>query len=57
MRKVTPSRGFAIKLSAATVVVVVSFIGILISTMQCKGGGTIAVGMFGGMRVLMLGSL
>ena len=57
MRKVTPSRGFAIELSAAAVVVVVSFIGIPISMMQFKVGGTIAVGMFGGRRVLMLDSL
>ena len=57
MRKVTPSRGFAIELSTAAVIVVVSFIGIPISMMQCKVGGTIAVSMFGGRRVLMLGSL
>ena len=47
MRKVTPSRGFAIELSAAAVVVVVSFIGIPISTMQYKVGGIITMGMFG----------
>ena len=34
MTKVSPSRGFAIELSAATVVVVASFIGIPISTTQ-----------------------
>ena len=52
MTKVTPSRGFAIDLSAATVVVVASFIGIPMSTTQCKVGGTIAVGMFGGKESL-----
>mmetsp|Transcript_48308 Transcript_48308/g.56469 ORF Transcript_48308/g.56469 Transcript_48308/m.56469 type:complete len:519 (-) Transcript_48308:533-2089(-) len=52
MTRVTPSRGFAIELSAATVVVVASFIGIPISTTQCKVGGTIAVGMFGGKKSL-----
>jgi len=52
MTKVSPSRGFAIELSAATVVVVASFIGIPISTTQCKVGGTIAVGMFGGKESL-----
>ncbi|KAL7537196.1 hypothetical protein ACHAXR_007652 [Thalassiosira sp. AJA248-18] len=50
MTKVSPSRGFAIELSAATVVVVASFIGIPISTTQCKVGGTTAVGMFGGKK-------
>merc|ERR1712194_717549 len=52
MTKVSPSRGFAIELSAATVVVVASFIGIPISTTQCKVGGTTAVGMFGGKESL-----
>lgn len=50
MTKVSPSRGFAIELSAAMVVVVASFIGIPISTTQCKVGGTTAVGMFGGKK-------
>jgi len=50
MTKVSPSRGFAIELSAALVVVVASFIGIPISTTQCKVGGTTAVGMFGGKK-------
>ena len=50
MTKVSPSRGFAIELSAATVVVVASFIGILISPTQCKVGGTTAVGLFGGKK-------
>lgn len=48
MVKVSPSRGFAIELSAATVVIVASFLGIPISTTQCKVGGTTAVGMFDG---------
>jgi len=52
MTKVTPSRGFAIELSAATVVIVASFVGIPISTTQCKVGGTIAVGLFGGKESL-----
>lgn len=50
MTKVSPSRGFAIELSAAIVVVVASFVGIPISTTQCKVGGTTAVGMFGGKK-------
>lgn len=50
MTKVSPSRGFAIELSAAMVVVVASFVGIPISTTQCKVGGTTAVGMFGGKK-------
>lgn len=50
MTKISPSRGFAIELSAAMVVVVASFIGIPISTTQCKVGGTTAVGMFGGTK-------
>ena len=50
MTKVSPSRGFAIELSAAMVVVVASFLGIPISTTQCKVGGTTAVGMFGGKK-------
>jgi phosphate/sulfate permease len=50
MVKVSPARGFAIELSAATVVVVASFLGIPISTTQCKVGGTTAVGMFDGKK-------
>lgn len=42
--KMTPSRGFAIELAAATVVVSASMIGIPISSTHCQVGATVAIG-------------
>mmetsp|Transcript_4503 Transcript_4503/g.9980 ORF Transcript_4503/g.9980 Transcript_4503/m.9980 type:complete len:554 (+) Transcript_4503:264-1925(+) len=50
--KMSPSRGFCIELSASTVVVVASFLGIPVSTTQCQVGGTIGVGLLGGSKNL-----
>ncbi|KAL9190682.1 hypothetical protein ACHAXT_000388 [Thalassiosira profunda] len=48
--KMSPSRGFCIELSASTVVIVASFLGIPVSTTQCQVGGTIGVGFMGGSK-------
>lgn len=50
--KMSASRGFCIELSASTVVVVASFLGIPVSTTQCQVGGTIGVGFLGGSKNL-----
>ena len=42
--KMTPSRGFAIELAAATVVVTASMIGLPISSTHCQVGATVAIG-------------
>eukprot|EP01043_Picozoa_sp_COSAG02_P068624 COSAG02_NODE_11459_length_1720_cov_1.565083_2_plen_420_part_00 len=45
MTKITPSRGFAIDISSAFVVVVGSRIGLPLSTTHCKVGATVGVGL------------
>ena len=45
MTKITPSRGFAIDISAAFIVVVGSRIGLPLSTTHCKVGATVGVGL------------
>eukprot|EP00970_Alexandrium_tamarense_P010949 scaffold2288_cov156-Alexandrium_tamarense.AAC.3 len=46
--KLSPSRGFCIELSASTIVVIASYLGIPVSTTQCQVGGTMGVGLLGG---------
>ena len=46
--RVTPSRGFAIELGAAFVIVTGSFLGIPLSTTHCQVGATVGVGMMEG---------
>ncbi|EED95141.1 inorganic phosphate transporter, partial [Thalassiosira pseudonana CCMP1335] len=43
--KLSPSRGFCIELSASTIVVIASYLGIPVSTTQCQVGGTMGVGL------------
>lgn len=45
MTKITPSRGFAIDISSAFLVVVGSRIGLPLSTTHCKVGATVGVGL------------
>lgn len=45
MTKITPSRGFAIDISSAFIVVVGSRIGLPLSTTHCKVGATVGVGL------------
>lgn len=48
MTKITPSRGFAIDISAALVVVVGSRMSLPLSTTHCKVGATVGVGLVEG---------
>ena len=50
MTKITPSRGFAIDISSAFVVVVGSRIGLPLSTTHCKVGATVGVGLCEGKK-------
>eukprot|EP00192_Tetraselmis_astigmatica_P017332 CAMPEP_0117661734 /NCGR_PEP_ID=MMETSP0804-20121206/7692_1 /TAXON_ID=1074897 /ORGANISM="Tetraselmis astigmatica, Strain CCMP880" /LENGTH=108 /DNA_ID=CAMNT_0005468615 /DNA_START=1 /DNA_END=323 /DNA_ORIENTATION=- len=45
MCRITPSRGFAIELGAAIVIVIGSQLGIPLSTTHCQVGATTGVGM------------
>ena len=45
---VTPCRGFFIELSASFVVIVASWVGLPISTTQCKIGAAVGIGLVGG---------
>jgi len=48
MAKVTPSRGFAIELGAAFIIVAGSFLGLPLSTTHCQVGATVGLGMMEG---------
>lgn len=50
MTKITPSRGFAIDISSAFIVVVGSRIGLPLSTTHCKVGATVGVGLCEGKK-------
>jgi sodium-dependent phosphate transporter len=48
LAKVTPSRGFAIELGAAIVIIIGSYLGIPLSTTHCQVGATVGVGLLEG---------
>jgi solute carrier family 20 (sodium-dependent phosphate transporter) len=50
MTKITPSRGFAIELGSAIIVVTGSYLGLPLSTTHCQVGATVAVGMVEGRK-------
>jgi sodium-dependent phosphate transporter len=45
MTKITPSRGFAIELGAATIIIIGSLLGIPLSTTHCQVGSTVGLGL------------
>mgnify|MGYP001182438265 CR=1 FL=1 len=45
MCKITPSRGFSIELSSATIIIIGSRLGIPLSTTHCQVGATIGIGL------------
>eukprot|EP00210_Caulerpa_lentillifera_P008056 g7693.t1 len=55
LTKITPSRGFAIELGSAAVVVVGSSYGIPLSTTYCQVGSTVAVGLLEGYKGVNFG--
>eukprot|EP00210_Caulerpa_lentillifera_P008034 g7671.t1 len=50
LTKITPSRGFAIELGAAIVVIVGSYFGVPLSTTYCQVGATVGVGLLEGSK-------
>lgn len=50
LTKITPSRGFAIELGSALIVVTGSYLGLPLSTTHCQVGATVAVGLLEGGR-------
>jgi len=50
MCKLTPSRGFSVELSAATIVIIGSYLGLPLSTTHCMVGSVSAIGMLEGAK-------
>ena len=50
LTKITPSRGYAIELGSALVVVTGSYLGLPLSTTHCQVGATVAVGLIEGRK-------